>query len=63
MRRTVAAGALSAVLAFGGVACSDEDEERAEEIGDEVEDRARDAQEEVEDQIDEGTEEQNEGGG
>src|SRR5919107_497430 len=60
-----AAGAIAALLLFGGAACSDEDGDgnTADEESEQLEDRARDAGDEVEQQVDEGAEDSNDSGG
>lgn len=58
-RRTTLALTLSAVLALGGAACSDEDGDGAttdEEVG-ELDDRVEDVQDELEQEVDQGQEE------
>ncbi|MBA2624605.1 MAG: hypothetical protein H0U89_03225 [Acidimicrobiia bacterium] len=54
--RTTAFAAVAGILALGGAACSEEDE-------DDVQDRIDQGEDEVEQQVDEGTEEGGEGSG
>ena len=58
-RTRLAAGSLTALLLFGGLACSDEDGDGGslDEETEELEDKGRDAGNEVEQQLDEGAEE------